>query len=108
MERHKRHRNVTIRRMLYMVIERFKERSGEAAGAAVYRRFRDRGRMAPPGLEYVSSWVDVDYRRCFQVLSTDQPHLLDEWMANWLDLTDFEVVLVRTSADAAAEIAPRL
>jgi len=38
--------------MLYMVIERFK------AGAApeVYRRFRDKGRMAPDGLEYVSSW----------------------------------------------------
>ena len=37
--------------MLYMVIERF--HSG--AAPEIYRRFRDRGRMAPEGLRYVSS-----------------------------------------------------
>lgn len=37
--------------MLLMIIERF--RGGDAA--PVYARFRERGRMAPPGLEYVGS-----------------------------------------------------
>jgi len=34
-----------------MVIERFKNRDAEA----VYRRFRERGRMAPDGLSYIES-----------------------------------------------------
>ena len=90
--------------MLYMVIERF--HSG--AAPEIYRRFRDRGRMAPEGLRYVSSWVDVDFKRCFQVMETDNEALFDEWMTNWDDLTDFEIIPVRTSAEAAAVIAPEL
>ena len=50
--------------MLYMVIEHFRD----GAGIEVYRRFRDRGRMAPVGLEYVSSWVETSYARCFQIM----------------------------------------
>ncbi len=90
--------------MLYMIVERF--RGGDAV--PVYRRFRDRGRMAPEGLRYVASWVTEDYRRCFQVMECDDPALLEQWMSNWRDLTDFEVIPVNTSADAAAAIAPRL
>ena len=90
--------------MLFMIIEHF--RPGQAP--AVYRRFRERGRMAPEGLRYVSSWVDMDFRRCFQVMEADSAHDLQAWISNWDDLIDFEVVPVRTSAEAAAEIAPRL
>jgi hypothetical protein len=90
--------------MQYMVIEHFKD----GAGAEVYRRFRDRGRLAPEGLEYVASWVEPDYSRCFQVMQTDDRVLLDAWMANWSDLIDFEVRPVLTSAVAAAAIAPTL
>ena len=90
--------------MLYMVIEHFKDR----AGVAVYRRFRDRGRMAPPGLEYLSSWVETSFARCYQVMQTDEPRLLEEWMANWQDLIDFEVQPVWTSAEATTAIAPLL
>ena len=90
--------------MLFMVIERF--RAGRAPD--VYRRFRDRGRLAPDGLRYVSSWVDLDFRRCFQLMETDDESLLGEWTRNWDDLAEFEVVPVRTSAEAAAAIAPRL
>lgn len=90
--------------MLYMVIEHFK--NGQAA--EVYRRFRDRGRLAPTGLEYISSWVETTYGRCFQVMQTDERGLLDEWMANWSDLIDFEVCVVMTSKEAAEAIAPRL
>lgn len=87
--------------MLYMVVEHFRE--GRAP--EIYRRFRDRGRLAPDGLVYVASWVDLDYRRCFQVMEAPDEALLRRWIANWEDLVEFEVVPVRTSADAAAAIA---
>ena len=84
--------------MLFMVIEHF--RPGKAP--EVYRRFRERGRMAPDGLRYVASWVDTDYKRCFQVMEADDEALFRQWTANWDDLVDFEIVPVRTSAEAAA------
>ena len=90
--------------MLYMVIEHF--RSGQAP--AVYRRFRDKGRLAPEGLRYVSSWVDLEFQRCFQVMEAETEEDLKAWISNWDDLVDFEIVPVRTSADAAAAIAPQL
>ena len=83
--------------MLYMVIEHFN------AGVApeIYRRVRERGRQLPPGLHYVDSWVDLDYARCFQLMRTDDPALFEPWIAAWSDLGRFEVVPVRTSAEAA-------
>jgi hypothetical protein len=90
--------------MLFMVIERF--RDGDAA--AVYRRFRERGRMAPEGLRYVDSWVEHGFERCFQLMECDDPHLLDEWTARWQDLVEFEIVPVVTSKQASEAIAPLL
>ena len=90
--------------MLYMIIENF--RDGDAL--PVYRRFRDHGRLAPEGLRYISSWVTEDLRRCYQVMECDDPQLLEHWMSNWRDLTDFEVQRVITSADAQTLVAPRL
>lgn len=87
-----------------MVIERY--RDGDAV--PVYRRFRERGRLAPEGLDYVASWVDDDLRICYQLMETSDRSLLDRWMANWTDLVDFEVVPVITSAQAAEMVAPRL
>jgi hypothetical protein len=83
--------------MLYMVIEDFR---GDPA--PVYRRFRERGRMAPEGLRYLGSWVTADVRRCYQVMECDDPALLQQWMDCWKDIVDFEVVAVVTSAEAAA------
>ena len=89
---------------LYMIVERFKNNDA----VAVYRRFRDRGRMAPEDLLYVSSWVDEKFERCYQLMETHDRRLLDEWMANWNDLVDFEVFPVITSKEAAEKIGPRL
>jgi hypothetical protein len=89
---------------LYMVVERFKNKDA----AAVYRRFRDNGRMMPEGLLYVSSWVDESWDICYQLMETDDRRLLDQWMANWSDLIDFEVHSVIASKDAIEKIAPRL
>lgn len=64
--------------------------------------------MAPTEVRYISSWVDLDFRRCFQVMEADSEAQLREWTVNWDDLTDFEIIPVRTSAEAAAAIAPEL
>jgi uncharacterized protein DUF3303 len=90
--------------MLYMVIERFKD--GNAA--PVYQRFRERGRLMAPGLSYVSSWVEQNFSRCFQLMECDDPESLREWISQWDDLVDFEVAPVMTSAEAAEAIAPQL
>jgi len=87
--------------MLFMVIEHF--RDGDPV--PVYARFREQGRMAPDGLTYVSSWVTAEYAHCFQVMECDDRRLLDEWMARWADIVDFEVLPVVTSAEAAAAVA---
>ena len=90
--------------MLYMIIETFKNRDA----APVYRRLRDRGRLAPEGLNYVSSWVTSDMTKCYQLMDCTDAQLLDQWIAQWCDLVDFEVVPVVTSAQAAERIAPQL
>jgi hypothetical protein len=87
-----------------MIIERFKNRDP----VPVYRRFRDRGRMAPEGLTYVSSWVTEDMDCCYQVMECDDRRLLEQWMTRWSDVTDFEVIPVVTSAQAVERIAPRM
>jgi len=89
--------------MLYMILERFK---GDPV--PVYRRFRERGRLAPDGLSYISSWVTSDLQGCYQVMECEDRRLLQEWMDQWKDLVDFEVIPVVTSAEAAAAVAPRL
>ena len=81
--------------MLYMVIERFKE----GAAPEIYRRFRECGRMMPDGLDYVSSWIDLDFKICWQLMRTDDFTLFDRWIVHWRDLFDFEIVPVRTSAE---------
>jgi hypothetical protein len=84
--------------MLFMVIERFRDHDG----AAVYRRFREKGRMLPEGLKYIDSWVEVSGNRCFQLMECDHEQLFQQWVARWSDLVDFEIVAVRTSKVAAA------
>ena len=51
--------------------------------------------MAPEGLRYVGSWVEVNFDRCFQIMECDDARLLQEWMADWGDLVEFEVVPLR-------------
>ena len=89
---------------LYMIIEHFKNNDP----APIHRRFRDKGRMAPEGLLYISSWTDESLTRCYQLMETNNPTLLDTWIANWSDLIDFEVHPVISSAEAAQKIAPHL
>jgi Domain of unknown function (DUF3303) len=74
--------------------------------ARVYARAAERGRMLPPGLEYVDSWVDAErLDRCFQLIETDDPGLFEPWVAEWSDLVEFEIVPVLASAEAARRFA---
>ena len=78
-----------------MVIEHFKDQDP----GPVYKRYAEQGRLMPDGLNYVNSWIEVGMNRCFQVMETDDPMLLQEWMKNWCDLVEFEVVPVVESAE---------
>jgi hypothetical protein len=88
--------------MLFMVIEHFKGRDP----APVYKRFAERGRMMPDGLNYVNSWIEVGMDRCFQVMECDDVALLQEWAKNWGDVVEFEVVPVVTSAEMVKLFGP--
>ena len=89
--------------MLYMVVETFTH-----GPAPVYARASERGRMLPDGLVYVESWIDERrLDRCFQLMETDDPSLVDEWIAAWSDLAEFEVVPVIDSGEAAARVRAR-
>jgi len=90
--------------MLFMVIERFHNRVAEP----IYRRFRERGRMMPEGLHYVGSWIERNCDRCFQLMECDDECLFQDWMANWSDLMDFEVVPVATSDEMQKMLFPRV
>jgi len=87
----------------FMVIERFK--GGDAV--PVYRRLRDKGRMIPVGVELVTSWVTDDLKVCYQVMKGEKPKI-DQWVAQWQDLIDFEVQPALTSAEAQTRLTPRL
>lgn len=78
-----------------MVIEHFKDRDP----APIYKRFDEQGRMAPDGLKYVGSWIEVGFNRCFQLMECDDAIHLQEWIKSWRDLVDFDVVPVVTSAE---------
>ena len=82
--------------MLYMVVERFKN------APEIYRRFQEKGRMMPAGLEYVGSWIAHDMTMCWQLMRTDDYRLFQQWTVNWDDLMEFEIIPVRTSDEVRA------
>ena len=86
--------------MLYMVIERFKP--GKVKD--MYKRFDEKGRMAPDGVTYVNSWIDEHVNICYQVMESPSREKLNEWIDKWEDLVEFEVIPVITSAEAKAKV----
>jgi hypothetical protein len=79
--------------MLFMIIERFKGRDP----APVYARLRGQGRVLPDGLRYVDSWVEANFDRCFQLMECVDALLLQQWVLQWRDLVEFEIVPVSPS-----------
>jgi hypothetical protein len=90
--------------MQFMVIERFKGRDAKP----IYRRLRDEGRQMPQGLKYVGSWIEANFDRCWQLMECDDVRALQQWVAGWSDLIEFEIVPVVPSADVRAMMEPLL
>jgi hypothetical protein len=88
-----------MRLLLYMVVERFTR-----GARPVYERAAEQGRKLPKGLVYLDSWVDERLDRCFQLMETDDPRLIDEWTARWSDLAEFEIVPVIASPEARQRV----
>ena len=86
--------------MLFLVIEHF--RPGKVK--EMYKRFDERGRMAPEGVNYVNSWIDNDVKTCYQVMESPSKEKLKEWTSKWEDLVDFQIIPVITSAEAKAKV----
>jgi hypothetical protein len=91
--------------MLFMVIERFKDRDPRP----VYRRVRDGGIKFPDGLKYVGSWIEPNFDRCFQLMECDDARLLQQWILAVGDLgMTFEIVPVVPSKETREVVAPYL
>jgi hypothetical protein len=91
--------------MLFMVIERFRD----ADMVPIYQRLRAEGRMLPDGLDYVDSWVEPNFARCFQLMRCDDLRLLQQWVLKWRGLgVSLEIVPVVPSKDTREVVAPLL
>ena len=88
--------------MVFMVVEQFRNQDA----TSVYRRLREKGRMMPEGLTFVSSWVAADLSRCFQLMECADVTVLQRWVVQWSDLVQFEIVPVVPGKDTAAALAP--
>lgn len=88
--------------MLFMVVEKFREQNAKR----IYSRLKEEGRMAPEGLVYKGSWVEADLGRCFQLMECDDVALLQQWVSNWQDLVEFEIVPVLDGEETAEAVQP--
>jgi hypothetical protein len=86
--------------MLFMVVERFRNRDTKP----IYRRLREQGRQMPEGLRFVDSWVEPSFERCFQLMETGDARILQNWVASWTDLMEFEILPVVHSKDTRQDV----
>ena len=82
--------------MLYMVIEHY--HPGKLKD--LYQRFDENGRMLPDGVKYINSWINEDITVCYQLMESDSLDKLNEWISNWNDIVDFELIPVISSSEA--------
>ena len=81
--------------MLFMVVEHFER--GKAK--EIYRRLQERGRMMPEGLKYLDSWISADFNCCWQLMECDDTRLFQEWVLQWEDLFELEIIPVVSSKE---------
>ena len=84
------HRNGVPLMKQYMVIEQFKPDCTDA----VYERLSRKGRMLPPELHFVNSWVNKELGICYQLMETSDFRLFSVWTQHWSDLIKFDIVPV--------------
>jgi Protein of unknown function (DUF3303) len=89
--------------MLFMIIERFSDNDI----VPIYQRLRDSGRSLPDGLEYVDSWIEPNFGRCFQLMRCDDARRFREWVLQWGGFgVTFEIVRAVPSKETQAVVAP--
>lgn len=86
--------------MVYMIIEHY--HPGKIK--ELYRRFDEKGRMLPEGVHYINSWINEDVTVCYQVMESDSIDKLHDWISNWNDIVDFQVIPVISSAEARSRV----
>jgi len=86
--------------MVYMIIEYY--HPGKIK--ELYRRFDEKGRMLPEGVHYINSWINEDVTVCYQVMESDSVDKLHDWISNWNDIVDFQVIPVISSAEARSRV----
>ena len=84
--------------MLYMIIERFHKGKVKM----IYERVNEKGRLMPDGVRYIGSWITKDMNTCYQVMESLSEEKIQEWIGNWNDLSDFEIIPVISSEEARA------
>lgn len=82
--------------MTHMIIETFKPGKVKQ----IYRSLEEKGRMQPKELTYINSWIDENMNRCFQVMETESIENIHEWISNWDDVMEFEIIPVISSSEA--------
>jgi hypothetical protein len=91
--------------MLFMVVERFEGNDM----LPVYKRVRDEGRGLPEGLQYLGSWIEANFGRCFQLMECDDLRRLQQWVLHWRGTgASFEIVPVVESGQTREVVAPYL
>jgi Protein of unknown function (DUF3303) len=91
--------------MLFMVIETFRDDDM----VPIYQKLRDGGRLLPDGLEYLDSWVEPNFSRCFQLMRCDDLRLFQEWTLQWRGYgAKIEIIPVVPSKDTREVVAPYL
>ena len=90
--------------MLFMVIEKFRNQNP----LPIYERLHTSGRMMPEGLTYIDSWIEPGFGRVFQLMETDDLTTVQQWIASWHDLMEFEIVPVVEGKTTREALAPLL
>jgi len=86
--------------MTYMIIEKF--HPGKVR--ELYARLRTHGRQLPGGVVYVHSWIDEKMETCYQLMESDTPEKIQEWVKCWQDVADFTIIPVISSAEAQQRV----
>ena len=84
----------------YMIIENYK--SGRTQ--EIYKRYSEKGRMLPDGVQYIDSWVEENMEKCYQIMMSVSEDKLLEWIDQWKDLVDFEIIPVLNTEEANRQI----
>lgn len=84
----------------YMIIEKF--HPGKVK--QLYDRYDEQGRLLPPGVTYINSWIDDKVEICFQLMESESREALQPWIDAWSDVCDFEVYPVIGSAEARGKV----